>query len=110
MDNDADAVADVDLDPAPSIDNDLYFDAAEYAPEDADVHTDVDVDVDVDVDGDSDVNWSLRFRRAHMLLELRSGQGICEKNLCNYLSVFRSLVLAFDNCQEGTQLTHQRGG
>jgi hypothetical protein len=32
------------------------------------------------------------------------------ETLCKYLSVFRSLVLAFDNCQEGTQLTHQRGG
>jgi hypothetical protein len=36
-------------------------------------------------------------------------KGMREK-LCKYLSAFRSLVLAFDNCQEGTQLTHQRGG
>ena len=36
-DDDADAGTDIDLDPDSSLNNDLYFDAAEYAPEDTDV-------------------------------------------------------------------------
>ena len=36
-DDDADAGTDIDLDPDSSLNNDLYFDAAEYAPVDVEV-------------------------------------------------------------------------